>query len=256
MIVVGIPVAPWVRKTLLFLDEKGLDYELIPSHPGGFPGAAPKLLEWSPMGKIPALVHDDVRFSDSTAICFYVDALHPESALIPSDPQALGESIALDQFINEQLGPNLAYRFFFPKVILPMVLGVEPNMALAEDTEVNRMPKLLGMVDDRLDGREWLAGEFGFADISLFGHIAQLVMVKKDLSPWPHLAAWCQRMLQRPAVGELLRREQEFAAKGWRSEAWEALSASERESYLLKNISANYAEALGHFAARHPDLSD
>ena len=45
MILVGIPVAPWVRKTLLFLDEKGLEYELIPSHPGGFPGAAPEALK-------------------------------------------------------------------------------------------------------------------------------------------------------------------------------------------------------------------
>ncbi len=256
MILVGIPVSPWVRKAVLFLKEKQLDFEIIPSHPAGFPGAHPDLLKWSPMGKIPALVDGDVRFSDSSAICFYVDAQYSENKLIPSDPVDLAHTVSLNQFMNESLGPVLAYRYFFPKIILPMVLDVEPNIALANDTEERLLPDLLQPLEDRLAKSEWLVSEFGYADICLFGHFVQLVILEKDMSAWPNLMRWFGQMMQRPAVQQMMAEEKEFTQQIHRPDFWVDLSTSEKERYLIQNIGCNYVDALGHFKARHPDLAD
>ncbi len=255
MILVGIPVSPWVRKAILFMKEKHLDFEIIPSHPGGFPGMHPDLLKWSPMGKIPALVDGEHRFSDSSAICFYLDAKFPDNRLIPSTPYELARTVSLTQFANEALGPVLAYRFFFPKMVLPMVLDLEPNLELVADTEKRVLPPLLDRLEADLAGQDWFVGEYGYADICLFGHLSQLLIVEHDISAWPNLMGWFGRMMQRPVVQQMLAEERAFSQQVHRPEFWQQLSTADKERYLIQNIGPSYVEALSHFHARHPDLA-
>ncbi|MCG6975548.1 MAG: glutathione S-transferase N-terminal domain-containing protein, partial [Acidiferrobacterales bacterium] len=81
----GSDTSPYVRKTRVLIQEKGIDCEWIlerPADPGG------RFRELNPLGKIPVLERDsgDVLF-DSPVIVEYLDTLSGER-LVPADGEA------------------------------------------------------------------------------------------------------------------------------------------------------------------------
>ena len=85
MIIYGARPSPFVRKVIVFAAEKGIAVEV---RPAGFGKGGAEFERASPFGKIPALVDGDFAISDSTAIITYMDVLHPEPNLIPTEPKA------------------------------------------------------------------------------------------------------------------------------------------------------------------------
>src|SRR5215470_8202127 len=100
MILFGSSLSPYVRKVLAFAGEKGIELELQPT---GFPNHSPEYLEASPFRKMPALRDGDYTLADSSAIIHYLEAKHPEPALIPSDPKLRGKTIWFDEFADTVL---------------------------------------------------------------------------------------------------------------------------------------------------------
>ena len=82
MILYGSSLSPFVRKTLAYAGEKGIELDLQPT---GMPNFSPEYLEASPFRKMPALRDGDYTLADSSAIIHYIEAKHPEPALIPAD---------------------------------------------------------------------------------------------------------------------------------------------------------------------------
>ena len=73
MIVHGIPGSPYVRATLLALEEKGAEYELAAM---GFSALKQQPhLSRHPFGRIPAFEHDGWMLYETRAIMRYVDAV-------------------------------------------------------------------------------------------------------------------------------------------------------------------------------------
>ena len=101
MILYGSSMSPFVRKVLAFAGEKGMELEVRPI---GIADQSPDFREASPFGKMPALVDGDFKLADSSAICHYLEALHPEPALIPSEPRQRGRVIWFDEFADTILG--------------------------------------------------------------------------------------------------------------------------------------------------------
>ena len=79
---IGSPVSPFVRKVNVALLEKAVDFENDPVSPFSPPD---DFRDLSPLGKIPALRHDDRIVNDSSVICRYLDRLHPTPSLYPTD---------------------------------------------------------------------------------------------------------------------------------------------------------------------------
>lgn len=87
------------------LNLKGLDYEYVPVHiargehrTGSYPAIAPDML-------VPLLEDEGERFSQSMAIMEYLDEVHPEPALLPSDPAGRAHVRALSQSIACEIHP-------------------------------------------------------------------------------------------------------------------------------------------------------
>ncbi|HEX9172959.1 MAG TPA: glutathione binding-like protein, partial [Telluria sp.] len=65
-----------------------------------------------------------------------------------------------------------------------------------------------GTVAAKLDGRDYLTGaRFTVADAYLFTVLGWAPLVQVDLSPWPPLLAFHQRVAARPAVQRVMRDE-------------------------------------------------
>ena len=74
-------------------------------------------------------------------------------------------------------------------------------------TETRRLLKIL---DDRLDGREFICGEYSIADMASFAWIRIHKMTGVPLDEFPRVQDWYGRVRSRPGVGrglDLLRNE-------------------------------------------------
>src|SRR5262247_3294885 len=80
--VIGSYLSPYVRKVLVVLLHKGIDYEIDPIVP--FYGDD-RFARLSPLRRIPVLLDGDVVLSDSSVICQYLEDRSPEPAIYPRD---------------------------------------------------------------------------------------------------------------------------------------------------------------------------
>jgi glutathione S-transferase len=85
MILFGASISPFVRKTLMCANEKGLKLEHKPVSPHT---DDPAFKAASPLGKIPALADGDYNLADSSAIIHYLDAKYPAKPMIPAEAKA------------------------------------------------------------------------------------------------------------------------------------------------------------------------
>src|SRR5918998_445624 len=131
MILYGSSLSPFVRKVLAFAGEKGIEIELQPT---GFPGHSPEFLEASPFKKMPALRDGDYVLADSSAIIHYLEAKHPEPALIPADPDLRGKTIWFDEFADTIMAACGA-KMFFNRIVAPRFMGREGDLTVAETAE-------------------------------------------------------------------------------------------------------------------------
>ena len=99
------------------LQLKNLSYEVIPVSLLAKEHLAADYLAQNPHGLVPALVENDVTLTQSLAICEYLDEIHPEPALLPTDPigraivrgLALSVACEIHQLINVRVLHYLEY---------------------------------------------------------------------------------------------------------------------------------------------------
>lgn len=86
-ILYGADYSVYVRIARMTLEEKGVDYELVPLDIFAAEGAPAWYLEHHPFGRIPAFEHDGFRLFETGAIARYVDEAFAGPALQPMDPR-------------------------------------------------------------------------------------------------------------------------------------------------------------------------
>jgi glutathione S-transferase len=204
MKVYGFPLSPFVRKVLVVAQEKGVDTQVVPTNPmqpdDEFVGA-------SPYRKIPAIDDDGFRLADSSAIAHYLEAKHPQPALLPADPQARAKAVWFDEVADTIVmaagGPMLFNRF-----VKPRVLGQECDEAVAASS-IEALEGRLGYLES-VAGDGWLDGAFSLGDISVASVLKSLTYGgwELDRGKYPRLAAWFERVQARPAWQAAQRTEQ------------------------------------------------
>ena len=167
MILYGSSMSPFVRKVIAYASEKGLEIEV---RPVGIADQNPDFRAASPFGKMPALVDGDFRLADSTAIIHYLEAKHPEPALIPSDPELRGRCIWFEEFADTLLA-GCGAKMFYNRVVAPVFLKREGDLAAAEAAERDELPKVLDYVESVApEGEGWLVGDrLTLADLAVVG---------------------------------------------------------------------------------------
>ena len=170
MIIYGTSLSPFVRKVLVFAQEKGLALEV---RVAGFGTPERDFLEASPFGKIPALRDGDFVLSDSTAIAIYLDSLNAEQNLIPNEPRARSRTIWFDEFADTILAP--AVRPIFFDRVAAKLLGRDGDPAAAESSIKTQMPKILAYLESVTSRVSFLVeNRLTLSDISIASHFVNL----------------------------------------------------------------------------------
>lgn len=211
MILYGISLSPFVRKVLAFAHEKGIELEV---RNVGLGSKDPEFLAASPFRKIPALRDGDYVLSDSSAIIHYLEALRPEPALIPTDPQQRGRTIWFDEFADTILFAT-GVKMFFNRVVAPRFLGRAGDLAAADAAQATELPPLLAYLEGQVPPSGFLVGDrLTLADIAVASVFANLGHCEApiDAATYPKLAAHVAEIHARPSFAELLRRERKMLA--------------------------------------------
>ena len=120
MKIIGSYVSPYVRKVLVCMELKGLDYEVDPITP--FFGND-EFRRLSPLCRIPVLIDDDLVLTDSTVIAEYLDEAYPDPPLLPKDPKERARARWLEEFADTRLGDVFIWGLFYPKIRPPAMCG-------------------------------------------------------------------------------------------------------------------------------------
>lgn len=177
------------QKVRMALEELGLDYELEAMDLAKGAHKQADYLAIHPRGKVPALEIDGGVCWESNAALQYL--AQREGRLWPSEPVGLTEALSL-LHLESGAFQDLAGVYFFNRVVLPQV-GREGDPARVAKA-AKKLGPLLTLLDDRLEGKDYLLGEFSVVDCSYAPWLPVL-----DLEGHPRVAQWRDRLKARPS---------------------------------------------------------
>lgn len=99
----GSLASPYVARVTMFAALKGIELSRE-DPPGGMGSDEYKKL--NPTGKIPSLQTDAGVIAESTVICDYLEALHPEPRLVPADPMAQAQTRMIARMTDLYVAPH------------------------------------------------------------------------------------------------------------------------------------------------------
>jgi glutathione S-transferase len=211
MIVFGSSLSPFVRKTLVFAAEKGLQVE---SKPAGMGGGPPEFKAASPFGKIPGFQDGDFLISDSTAIITYMDTVKPEPNLIPTEAKARARAIWYEEF-GDTIVAACGGKIFFNRVVAPRFMGREGDLAAADEAQKVEFPKLMDYLEKVIPASGFLVEDrFTLADIAVVSPLATLSHggCPVDAATHPKTAAYVAKICERPSFATLIAQEKAMLA--------------------------------------------
>ncbi|MEM6665873.1 MAG: glutathione S-transferase N-terminal domain-containing protein [Pseudomonadota bacterium] len=181
------------RKVSILLEELGVPYTAHAINIGQDEQFAPEFLRISPNNKIPAIVDNETGMTlmESGAIMVYLAKKH--GRFLPTDTE--GEAKVMEWLMWQMggLGPMLGQAHHFLRFN-------EGKAPYAEERYKNEALRLYGVLDQQLEGREFVAGDYSIADMAIWPWISRYEWQRIDLSAFPNAQAWYQRLLARPAV--------------------------------------------------------
>lgn len=191
MIELYTAATPNGHKISIALEELGLPYEVHALSFDRQEQKAPEFLRINPNGRIPAIVDDGFAVFESGAILVYL--AEKTGQLLPSDPK--GRSLAI-QWLMFQMGgvgpmqgqANVFFRYFPEK------------LQGAIDRYQHETRRLYEVLDRRLGEAEYLAGDYGIADIATFPWVRIHDWAGVAIDGLEHLQRWMDAIAVRPAV--------------------------------------------------------
>lgn len=181
------------RKVSIALEELGLPYKAHAIDISKDEQFAPAFLKISPNNRIPAIVDNDNGLSlfESGAILIYL--ADKTGKLMPKEGEGRYRTIEWLMWQMGGIGPMLGQVHHFVKYNK----GKAPY---AEDRYSKEALRLYGVLDRRLEGRDFLAGDYSIADIATWPWVSRFEWQEVDMNKFPNVKRWYTTIAKRPAV--------------------------------------------------------
>lgn len=193
---------PNVFKPLIALEELGEEFRRVPLDIMKGEQFTPAFLAISPNNRIPAIIdHAPVdgggplSVFESGAILLYLAEKH--DALIPKAARARVEVLEWLMWQMAGQGPMVGqaghFRNYAPE-----------KLPYAIDRYTREATRLYRVLDTRLKGREYIAGDYSIADIACYPWIMYRAHHGIVLEDYPEVMRWYRQIEARPAVNRVL----------------------------------------------------
>jgi GST-like protein len=191
-------------KVSILLEELGLPYDAHRVPFGEEGTGSDEFRSLSLNGKIPAILDPDgpggkpLGLFESGAILLYLADKH--GRFIGADAANRQEVIQWLFWQMGGMGPMFGQVGFFFKYA-----GADYEDKRPRDRYIAEAQRLLDVLDRRLEGRAWVAGDYSIADMAMLGWVRGLDVHYEardiiGLDRFANVATWLERGLARPAV--------------------------------------------------------
>ena len=192
-------------KVSIMLEETGLPYEPHLVDFATNDQMSPEFISLSPNNKIPAILDPNgpggkpLGLFESGAILIYL--AEKTGKFLPIDPAGRYETLQWLMFQMGGIGPMFGQLGFFHKFA-----GKDYDDKRPRDRYVAESKRLLGVLDKRLEGRNWLMGDdYTIADIATFGWVRNLIGFYEagelvGIKDYPNVLRVLDTFVARPAV--------------------------------------------------------
>jgi GST-like protein len=192
-------------KISIMLEETGLPYEPHLVRFDTNDQMTPAFLSLSPNNKIPAILDPNgpdgkpLPLFESGAILIYL--ADKSGQLMPKDAAGRYETIQWVMFQMGGIGPMFGQVGFFHKFA-----GKEYEDKRPRDRYIAESRRLLGVLEQRLEGRAWVMGDqYSIADIAIFPWVRNLVGFYEagelvGIQDFPNVRRVLAAFVERPAV--------------------------------------------------------
>jgi GST-like protein len=196
------------HKITMFLEEAGLPYKIVPVDIGKGEQFKPEFLAISPNNRIPAIIDHEpadggapLSVFESGAILLYL--AEKTGRFIPADLRGRNEVLQWLFWQMGGLGPMAGQNHHFSQY-------APEKIPYAINRYVNETNRLYGVLDKRLAGREFIAGELSIADMAAYPWIVPHERQGQKLEDFPNLRRWFHAIAERPATQRAYARAKEI----------------------------------------------
>ena len=183
-------------KISIMLEECGLPFRMIPVNIGKGEQHTPEFLAISPNGRMPAIVDHDapggpLSIFESGAILLHL--AERSGCFAPTAPR---ERTALMEWLFWQVG-NLGPMAGQLSHFVNYAQGDHPY---SHDRYVGEYRRCLEVLDRRLEGRDYILGEYSIADMAAWPWVLIAKPLGQSLDEMPNVTRWRKAVKDRPAV--------------------------------------------------------
>lgn len=186
-------------KVPIMLEEAGMEYELHMVNIREGEQHEEEYLKINPNNKIPAIIDTDgpggesLRVFESGAVLWYL--AEKSSKFLPKDEKEKYETLSWLFMQVGSVGPMMGQLHHFGKY-------AEEKIPYAIDRYMSETERILGVLDRRLAESEYLARDYGIADIATWTWVREIKEESSEITSemYPHVVKWVDAIACRPAV--------------------------------------------------------
>ncbi len=203
-------------KVTIALEEMGFPYTLTSVNIRAGDQHRPDFVKLSPNHRMPAIIDPDgpdgkpISIFESGAILLYLG--RKSGQFYPEDPRARAE---VEQWLMWQLsglGPMTGQLGHF-LIYAPLLAENPDQLTYARDRYDREVKRLYGVLNERLEGRDFIAGDYSIADMATWPFVIGHSFMKLDIGEFPNIKHWLDRVGARPAVQRGRAAGADFAAQ-------------------------------------------
>lgn len=200
------------HKITMMLEETGLDYEIRPVDISAGDQFKPEFLAFSPNNRMPAIIDrapadggEPIGIFESGAILLYL--AEKTGRFLPAD---LRDRKSVTEWLFWQvggLGPMAGQNHHFG-------IYAPEKLPYAIKRYVNETNRLYGVLDRRLKGHSYIAGEdYSIADMASYPWIVPWQRQQQNLDDFPHLKRWFETVRARPGTVAAYAKGEPFSSR-------------------------------------------
>ena len=185
-------------KVLMFLEETGIPYRIVPVNISKGEQFEAEFLRISPNNKMPAIIDNSpaerdlpISLFESGAILQYL--AEKTGQFLPKDKAGRAEVFQWLFWQMGGLGPMLGQNLHFGQY-------APEKIPYAIHRYVDESKRLFEVMDKQLANREFIAGDYSIADMASYPWIFKHPYLQLELEKFPNLNRWFETIEQRPAV--------------------------------------------------------
>ena len=194
MIELYTSATPNGHKASVTLEELAIPYQVFPINLSANDQKSSAFLDMNPNGRIPVIKdkgNNDLTIFESGAIMIYL--AEKTGQLLPSKGPARSEVMQWLMFQMGGVGPTFGQVHHFKR-------AAKEKVPYGINRYFTECLRLYGVLNARLEGREYLAGDISIADFATLPWVFRYDWQEVDLADFPNVARWYETLMARPAL--------------------------------------------------------